>query len=652
MLTVSIDAFPSSVAFDDINSVLKSSDSERKQAIKQANAIFAFKLKNKSGDEESWHIDLKNDGEVRKGLGTNPTVTLSLSDEDFGKLVAGKANPQRMFMTGSLRVSGDIMKANVMQSILKKAQKDFVMSLPTNEIRCSSSLTDAEWVDIQQGVPGCNEPILRHFLASRDSLIDLEKQRRSDHHFRQTCSLIAQDSCDIVDRIRDEERKTIWNSDVAKTTGQKSGVAIYPGMIFSQAKKLMETTKLWQIVKRMPKGALLHAHLNAMVDLDFLFELLLSTPGMHIYCASAITNAKELETAPVRFKFMKSCNNDDIKSIPSIWSIGYIPNSPIPVTEAADLFPDGGRPAFLTWLRSRCSITERETLDQFKGVDDIWRKFSSVFIILDTILFYEPIFRLCIRRIFAQLNADGVRWADLRLAFNFYFYREGNEEPETDLRCFFQVFIEELDGFQASDEGKNFWGSRIIWTGLRNLDTRNIIEDMEACISMKIAYPQLISGYDLVGQEDPGRTLKDLLPELFWFKRQCAQEGIELPFFFHAGECLGDGSETDQNLFDAILLGTRRIGHGFSLYKHPLLIDLVKEKKILVESCQDSIGLTHDFWQALQGWDNLGLAGLASLAENSVRWAAFEDEDAAAWLKGIKEDYLGTSVRAIRLKQW
>lgn len=109
--------------------------------------------------------------------------------------------------------------------------------------------------------------------------------------------------------------------------------------------------------------------------------------------------------------------------------------------------------------------------------------------------------------------------------------------------------------------------------GLRALDTRKIVEDMDACIAIKLAYPHLVSGYDLVGQEDPGRPLKDLLPELFWFKKQCVQEGIELPFFFHAGETLGDGSDTDQNLFDAVLLGTRRIGHGFSLYKHPLLID-------------------------------------------------------------------------------
>ena len=26
----------------------------------------------------------------------------------------------------------------------------------------------------------------------------------------------------------------------------------------------------------------------------------------------------------------------------------------------------------------------------------------------------------------------------------------------------------------------------------------------------------------------------------------------------------------------------------------------------------DTSGMTHDFWQALQGWENLGLAGLVS----------------------------------------
>ena len=49
-------------------------------------------------------------------------VTLLLSDDDFGKLVTGKANAQRLFMGGKLKVKGDVMKATKMEPILKRAQ--------------------------------------------------------------------------------------------------------------------------------------------------------------------------------------------------------------------------------------------------------------------------------------------------------------------------------------------------------------------------------------------------------------------------------------------------------------------------------------------------------------------------------------------------
>lgn len=62
--------------------------------------------------------------------------------------------------------------------------------------------------------------------------------------------------------------------------------------------------------------------------------------------------------------------------------------------------------------------------------------------------------------------------------------------------------------------------------------------------------------------------------------------------------------------------------------------------------------MTHDFWQAIQGWDNLGLEGLASLAENSVRWAAFEDCSVEDWAKGIQSGVLGSDLRAQRMQEW
>ncbi|EAA31640.2 sterol-binding-like protein [Neurospora crassa] len=116
------DKFPSSAAFDAINSALTGSEADRKDAIKQGNAVFAFVLKNAAGETDEWHIDLKNKGEVGKGLGEKPTVTLSLSDADFASLVAGKANAQRLFMSGKLKIKGDVMKATKLDPILKKAQ--------------------------------------------------------------------------------------------------------------------------------------------------------------------------------------------------------------------------------------------------------------------------------------------------------------------------------------------------------------------------------------------------------------------------------------------------------------------------------------------------------------------------------------------------
>jgi adenosine deaminase CECR1 len=507
-----------------------------------------------------------------------------------------------------------------------------------------------------------------------------------DSAFRQSLSPIGKEACQIVARIREKEQNTIWTSKLEDELAKETSTNVYPGMMFSLAKERMETTKLWQIIRKMPKGALLHAHLDAMVDFDFLFDYLLSTPGMHVQCAHDLSTAQKLETGSLKFCYRKSECRDT-----NIWANDYHVNTPVLVSEAADSFPNGGRPGFLEWLKGRFTITNNESIEHHHGVDAVWKKFQSIFVMINGIVFYEPIFRAFMQRMLQLLLADGVKWIDLRLAFRWQWYRDGHEEPEVGYSGFFKAFGEEIEKFKASEEGKGFWGARMIWTSIRALDTRLTVEDMDNCITMKLEYPHLIAGYDLVGQEDGGRPLKDILPELFWFRKQCAEEGVEIPFFFHAGECLGDGNETDQNLFDAILLGTRRIGHGFSLYKHPLLIEMVKDKKILVESCpisneilrlcasvmshplpallargvtcalcnddpailgQDTAGMTHDFWQALQGWENLGLAGLGSLAENSVRWAAFEDQTSGEWLNDIKEASLGGGVRAERLQEW
>ena len=62
-----LDSFPSSAAFDAINTALQADAAERKDAVKKGNAVFSFTLKNAGGETESWYIDLKEKGEVKRG---------------------------------------------------------------------------------------------------------------------------------------------------------------------------------------------------------------------------------------------------------------------------------------------------------------------------------------------------------------------------------------------------------------------------------------------------------------------------------------------------------------------------------------------------------------------------------------------------------
>ncbi|KAF8470857.1 SCP2 sterol-binding domain-containing protein [Kalaharituber pfeilii] len=118
-------SFPSSVAFDAIAAAL-STEASRTSALKSGGkAIFEFKLNNGSGTS-SWYIDLKTTGTVGAGSapeGQKPDVTLEFKDEDFGKLVKGEVQAQKLFMGGKMKVRGDLMKATKAETVLKGARQ-------------------------------------------------------------------------------------------------------------------------------------------------------------------------------------------------------------------------------------------------------------------------------------------------------------------------------------------------------------------------------------------------------------------------------------------------------------------------------------------------------------------------------------------------
>lgn len=400
-------------------------------------------------------------------------------------------------------------------------------SAPDDQSEVGSDISDWE---IEQGLPQFEDQFIQKYFQGREALIDQEKSQRSDAAFRQSLTPLAAEACTIVSRILVEEHQTVWTSGFQDNLAQQEGVSLYPGMMFTLARDTMERTKSWRIVKRMPKGALLHAHHDAMIDVDWLIEEALATEGMAMLAEKALCDPIAREEGGVVFRYAKR----SLANASSIWSEGYQTSNPVSMKEAAASFPDGATEGFKTWLRSRCTITPEESIKHHHGLDAVWTKFRSCFPLLNSLEYYEPILRVSMQRLLRQLVDDGLRWVDFRWTFAVGFRLEGCEEVSEDSDDLVRVFSEELKKFKATEEGRNFWGYRFIWTSLRSWGKRKIVDHMQQCILMKKAYPELIAGYDLVGQEDMGRSLADLTPELFWFKKRCFENGVDMYVFLAA----------------------------------------------------------------------------------------------------------------------
>lgn len=116
------EGFYGSELFDFMQSIVDDDPSLKKRSMAKVNAVCVITLRNKDGKQKSWVMDFKNDGLVRKINSEKPPKTeihLFLKDADFVKLINNEANPQRLFMSGRLKIKGNIVKAASIELFLR-----------------------------------------------------------------------------------------------------------------------------------------------------------------------------------------------------------------------------------------------------------------------------------------------------------------------------------------------------------------------------------------------------------------------------------------------------------------------------------------------------------------------------------------------------
>uniref|UniRef100_A0A915AJV5 Peroxisomal multifunctional enzyme type 2 n=1 Tax=Parascaris univalens TaxID=6257 RepID=A0A915AJV5_PARUN len=113
----------SNIVFEEIRRGLK----EKPEVAKSINAIVLYILTDGKNEVARITLDLKSsppiiyEGDLRDGA--KPNATLTVADEDFFNIAIGKLNAQKAFMSGKLKIRGNIMLLQKMQMLMEKNRR-------------------------------------------------------------------------------------------------------------------------------------------------------------------------------------------------------------------------------------------------------------------------------------------------------------------------------------------------------------------------------------------------------------------------------------------------------------------------------------------------------------------------------------------------
>ena len=83
-----------------------------KTLMPKVNSVYRFDILDKKGTATSWIVDLKNgDGTIAKSSEGKPDATFTILDSDFMVMANKTLNPQQAFISGKMKIKGNMAAA-------------------------------------------------------------------------------------------------------------------------------------------------------------------------------------------------------------------------------------------------------------------------------------------------------------------------------------------------------------------------------------------------------------------------------------------------------------------------------------------------------------------------------------------------------------
>ncbi|XP_013913627.1 PREDICTED: adenosine deaminase CECR1 [Thamnophis sirtalis] len=397
-------------------------------------------------------------------------------------------------------------------------------------------------------------------LHDREMLLEMEKIRRTGGNLT----------------LRPEEEE--FNSKLMKlkeaeiATAMETGL-FPPAMHFFKAKELIEKSAVFDILKKMPKGGLLHIHDYAMVSPEWLIYNISYLP--HCY----VSFCKET----VRFKFSKPSHPKKLYSC-SKWILLETYRKNLKDVSAFDK----------RWVKTFLIVTDTPE-ETYPTQASIWKKFESIFKISSGLINYAPVFKSYLYQGLLELYKDNVQYVEIRVILPAIYEANGKVHGKV-----WSVKVFKKVAAKLKKKYPDFLGLKLIYTTTRYLSN----EYLEICF--------FLLPTRTVGWEDGGKSLFEL-QKVLWLPKI---KKITLPYFFHAGET---GAQVLKLVSD--------------LRNHPAAFLLSEGYPIVVSSDDPAIfgskGLSHDFYEMFMGVGGMSanLRTIKQLVLNSFKYSSMKPNE-------------------------
>lgn len=400
-----------------------------------------------------------------------------------------------------------------------------------------------------------------------------------------------------------------------------------PAHSFFLMKPRIEKSRVFQFIQRMPKGAVLHLHDFSAANADFIVK--------DVAYRDNLWGRVTPQSVELRFSLQAPAAD---------WKLVKDLRAAAPSPEAFD-----------AQIKAAFVISDPNPQVVYPDQASVWHAFDKRFDLLFATLTYAGVFRDYFWRTLQDFYEDNVMYVEIRGVLPPLYDLDGTQYDSLQVAAMYRDVSENFKKVHP-----DFLGVRLIYAPSRHVSASQVREYLVFFRKLKQALPDFVAGFDLVAHEDEGNPLIDFVPALL----QLRQDLPDVKYFFHAGETNWEQSATDENLVDAVMLNTTRIGHGYAIDKHPMVMEAVKKRGIAIElnpisnqvlnlvqdlrnhpgaalladdyplviSCDDpgmwdARGLSFDFYEAFLGMAGLkaDLRTLKQLAINSIQYSAMGD---------------------------